>query len=98
MTEFLEELDRCGDFTDILFIGDGIDTCSDIIEQWDDGKRSIAFAKKESRYQDASTVALRGRQLFADGKILKYPELEPEYLRMAEAEKKLKEKQSNELR
>ena len=102
MTEFLEELEKAPDTISIFFIGDGIDTCGDIIQKWIEdeeeyitGKRvNVAFAEEKIRYQDASTVALRGAQLFREGKSCGYMELEPEYLRMAEAEKKLKERQA----
>lgn len=102
MTEFLEELEKAPDTISIFFIGDGIDTCGDIIQKWVEdeeeyttGKRvNVAFAEENIRYQDASTVALRGAQLCREGKSCGYMELEPEYLRMAEAEKKLKERQA----
>lgn len=82
----------------ILFLGDGIDTCGEIIEQWKQDHKEgpqgrAAFAAKEIRYQDAASVALRGWQLLQEGKTCGYMDLQPEYMRMAEAERKLKEKQ-----
>ena len=102
MTEFLEEIEKNEGFSDIFFLGDGIDTCSEIIDEWSEEraekvyekKISIAFAEKNVRYQDASAVAQRGWQIFREGSNMDYMELEPEYLRMAEAEKKLREKQA----
>ncbi|MBQ6371454.1 MAG: tRNA (adenosine(37)-N6)-threonylcarbamoyltransferase complex dimerization subunit type 1 TsaB, partial [Firmicutes bacterium] len=101
MTEFLEKIDRYGaenggdskPFERILFLGDGIDTCGEIIEAWaSERPYRILYAPKESRYQDAETVALRGLQLYRRGKACDYMDLQPEYLRMAEAEKKLKDR------
>ena len=102
MTEFLDEIEKTEEFESIFFLGDGIDTCRDIIDEWTEGrageafgkKITVAFAEKESRYQDASTVAMRGLQLFGEGRSTDYMELEPEYLRMAEAEKKLQERRA----
>ena len=101
MTEFLEKIDRYRaeggpdgkNFEGILFLGDGIDTCGEIIEAWaKERPHKIFYASKESRYQDAETVALRGLQLYRRGKACDYMDLQPEYLRMAEAEKKLKDR------
>ena len=87
----------------VLFIGDGIDTCGNLIEEWiaggkscADGKVTVSFAPKDCRYQDAASVALRGLQLYRNGLSCGYMELKPEYLRMAEAEKKLRDKLASE--
>ena len=103
MKDFLKEIDAIsegGDGPDqILFLGDGIDTCGDILREWE-GERAelpaVTYASEECRYQSAETVALRGWQLFEEGKGCGYMQLEPEYLRMAEAEKKLKDRQAAE--
>ena len=98
MTEFLQKLDSrlddpSNEITEVFFLGDGIDTCGDLLEAWTGKeKAAVAYAPKEIRYQDAATVALRGWQLWQEGKSCGYMELEPEYLRMAEAEKKLKDR------
>lgn len=82
----------------ILFLGDGIDTCGDLIQNWIDSSEqagrpvTVACAPQSSRYQDAGTVATRGFQLYREGKSCAYMELQPEYLRMAEAEKKLRDR------
>ena len=88
-------------FKKILFLGDGIDTCGDIIRAWDESRAGAAAAEvacipEELRYQDAAMVALRGLQLYRNGGSWDYLQLQPEYLRMAEAEKKLKDKQAAE--
>ena len=95
MVDFLQKLDEIADQYDrILFLGDGIDTCGELIRQWDETRQQVIYAPEEIRYQDAAAVALRGLQLWNDGKACDYIELQPEYLRMAEAEKKLKERKS----
>ena len=95
MVDFLQKLDEIADRYDrILFLGDGIDTCGELIRQWDETRQQVLYAPEEIRYQDAAAVALRGLQLWNDGKACDYIELQPEYLRMAEAEKKLKERKS----
>ncbi len=97
MTDFLEKLSglREEGFERICFIGDGIDTCGEIIGEWP-AFAEVSCAPKEVRYQDAAEVALRGWQLLQEGKTCGYMELQPEYLRMAEAEKKLRDKMAAE--
>ena len=98
--EFLDKIDECdliGEDDRIFFLGDGIDTCSQEIEEWAEEKGiTVAFAEEGSRYQDAGTVVLRGAQLFAEGRTCGYMELEPNYMRMAEAERKLRLRQAEE--
>ena len=95
LEESRQKLDEIADQYDrILFLGDGIDTCGELIRQWDETRQQVIYAPEEIRYQDAAAVALRGLQLWNDGKACDYIELQPEYLRMAEAEKKLKERKS----
>ena len=108
MTEFLEKLDRYADEASVkkaasepwqvLFLGDGIDTCGDIIEAWSRERPAfaVAYGPEEIRYQDAAAVARRGLQLYREGKTCGYMQLQPEYLRMAEAEKKLRDRQAAE--
>ena len=85
-----EFLDLIEDRPHVLFLGDGIDTCGEIIRQ--QRPEGSAFIEADLRYQDASAVALRGWQLMQQGKSCNYSQLQPEYLRMAEAERKLREK------
>ncbi|MBQ2845981.1 MAG: hypothetical protein IJE75_02470, partial [Firmicutes bacterium] len=49
---------------------------------------------EDIRYQDASCVAALGAKLYAEKGGLSYNEVQPEYMRMAEAERKLKEQQA----
>ena len=119
MVDFLKEVDKIADqFERILFLGDGIDTCGDLIGAWaqehaaastvaagaaapeiasgEPSAPEITCVPESIRYQDAAAVALRGWQLFREGKDCQYIELQPEYLRMAEAEKKLRDRQAAE--
>lgn len=86
--EFLEKI---AGFSQVFFLGDGIDTCGELIREHRSG--GFTFCGKEIRYQDAGTVALRGWQLLSEGRGVSYGELQPEYMRMAEAERKLLERQ-----
>lgn len=74
----------------VYFIGDGIDAYEDIIRGSAAGT-SFTMAAEDVRYQHASTVAGLAFALAAAGKTLSYDELIPEYMRLAEAEQRLKE-------
>ena len=54
------------------------------------------IASEDVRYQDALTVGKLGVKLFKEGKGISYQELLPDYMRQAEAERKLAEKQAAE--
>lgn len=75
----------------ILLLGDGADACSDKIKQL--RKTLTQTAPQSIRYQDAATVAKLGMKLLAETGGVEYYMLQPEYMRIAEAERKLKEKQ-----
>ena len=73
----------------IYFTGDGIDAYRDIIaEALPEG--SYALAPEETRYQLAEPVARVALRKAADGQTVSYGGLMPEYMRLAEAEQKLK--------
>ena len=82
--ELLKEEDR------VYFIGDGIDAYDDIIRESAAGA-SCVTAAEDVRYQHASSVAGLALALAAAGKTLDYDGLLPEYMRLAEAEQRLKE-------
>ena len=92
-----EAADNGAAFDRVLFMGDGIDKYREQIEERkvSCGLENItfAYAEEECRYQDADTVAMIGAELAAAGQTCGFEELKPEYMRMAEAERKLKEKQ-----
>lgn len=84
-------------FGKVLFMGDGIDKYREQIEVLKVScgleDMDFAYAEEECRYQDADTVAMIGAELAAAGQTCGFEELKPEYMRLAEAERKLKEKQ-----
>ena len=100
--EFMDEVAMSG-HRKVLFMGDGVDAYGEKIReiagQGGDPRfagMEIAFAPEEIRCQDAATVAALGAKLFAAGKTCTYEELKPDYMRQAEAERKLAEKQAAE--
>jgi len=86
----------------IIFFGDGIDVYKDAVEAWkintkrispkDDS--SVIIAEDDVRLQTASSVARLAYELYRQGSVINYFELMPVYLRKAEAERKLEEKQA----
>lgn len=80
----------------LLFFGDGLDRYEDAIRGWAqeavDRGIEVEFAPKQRRYQEALSVAKLGRKLFLEGKQTPLGQMEPVYLRQAEAQRKLEEK------
>jgi tRNA threonylcarbamoyladenosine biosynthesis protein TsaB len=72
-----------------VFTGDGIDAYSEIIETTMPAG-SFVFAPEEIRYQHSETVADIALEMASAGKTKGYDELMPEYMRLAEAEQRLK--------
>lgn len=72
-----------------FFTGDGIDAYADIIKStMTEG--SYAFADEDLRYQHAEAVARIALGKAAAGETLTYNGLMPEYMRLAEAEQRLR--------
>ena len=80
----------------VLFFGDGLDRYEALIRQWGDGVKEqgieVEFSPVERRYQEAASIALLGRQMMDQGKAKQFGEMEPVYLRQAEAQRKLEER------
>ena len=73
----------------VYFTGDGIDAYKEIIESsLPDG--TYVFADEELRYQHAESVAKIALRKAKAGSVLGYNELMPEYMRLAEAEQRLR--------
>ena len=89
-----EFMEAAAGYEEIYMMGDGVDTCGGKIEEI--RTNGIAFAPKEIRYQRAEEVAIIGAKKFAAGEGVTFEQLAPEYMRMAEAERKLKAKQAEE--
>lgn len=87
-----EFMELAGRYEQIYLSGDGVDTCGEKIKALRTG--GLAFAPEEIRYQRAEEVARRGAEKFAAGGGVTYDKLKPEYMRMAEAERKLRAKQA----
>lgn len=95
--EFMDEIAMAG-HRKVIFMGDGIDAYRERIEEIAMGPGhnrefdgvDIAFAPEKFRYQDADTVASLGAILLDEGRGCSFEELKPEYMRLAEAERKLK--------
>lgn len=80
---------------EVTFLGDGVEPYKAQIEEWQNSSLNsniqVKFADAESRYQKSSSVAKLALELFNEGKICGYNELKPNYMRKAEAERKLDE-------
>lgn len=86
--------EKAADGSIVLFTGDGIDAYEDIITGAfaDAGMDDrLILAGRELRYQDAQSVAEIALASAAAGKTLGYDELLPEYMRLSEAEQRLRE-------
>ncbi len=89
LLDLLKEKTACYDGATCFFTGDGIDAYEDIIKDaMSEG--SYVFAGEELRYQHAESVARIALSKAKAGKVLGYNELMPEYMRLAEAEQRLK--------
>ena len=89
LLDLLKEKAACYDGAICFFTGDGIDAYEDIIKDaMSEG--SYVFAGEELRYQHAESVARIALKKAKAGKVLGYNELMPEYMRLAEAEQRLK--------
>jgi len=96
--EFMEKIAERGDM-DISFMGDGIDKYSALInetaEELGISAGRISYVGEECRYQDADAVAMLGAKAAAAGKTCGFEQLKPDYMRPAEAERKIKDQTNN---
>lgn len=80
---------------EVTFFGDGVEQYKAQIEEWQNISLNndvrINFADAETRYQKASSVAKYALKLYKSGKVCQYNELKPNYMRKAEAERKLEQ-------
>ena len=89
LCDFQDVVKSLSDFDKVLFAGDGVDAYREKIEEM--RPEGTAFA---SVYQDAEQVAALGIKLAEEGRCCSFGELKPDYMRLAEAERKLREKQN----
>ena len=86
--ELIYELDKIG--MPVMFLGDGVDTLKEVIES----KMATEhhYAPASMNRQKASAVASLAEIYFQQGKYESAGEHKPEYLRLSQAERELKEK------
>ena len=88
--ELMEKIRAAKDKYDyIVFFGDGIKVYKDHLPEC---AIPYEIAHDEDLYQMAASVARLGEELYKEGKLKDCYTCQPEYLRLAEAERKLKEK------
>lgn len=87
-----EFLTKAAEYDQILALGDAIDKYADKMAEI--RPEGTLNTPESIRYQDASCVAALGAKLYAENGGLSYNEVQPEYMRIAEAERKLKEQQA----
>lgn len=89
------EVTKVTEITEITFFGDGADKYRAEIQQWQNsslnGNIQIKVAEAGVRYQKASSVAKLALDLYKNREVCHYNELKPNYMRKAEAERKLEE-------
>ncbi|QIB70407.1 tRNA (adenosine(37)-N6)-threonylcarbamoyltransferase complex dimerization subunit type 1 TsaB [Aminipila butyrica] len=80
---------------EITFFGDGVEAYAAQIEQWQNSSLNsnirVKFAEPGIRYQNASSVAKLALELYKKGEVCSPQALTPNYMRKAEAERKLEE-------
>ncbi|MEG0829938.1 MAG: tRNA (adenosine(37)-N6)-threonylcarbamoyltransferase complex dimerization subunit type 1 TsaB [Anaerovoracaceae bacterium] len=92
LEELLKTLEKTGR-EKIMFFGDGIKVYEEAIGQWNKASNIEAeFAEEENRLQRGSSAAKLALEEYKKGNTLTYEELKPNYMRKAEAERKLEEK------
>ena len=92
LEDLIEELDKTGKA--VIFLGDGVEKGKEIIDA--QMKSEHYYAPASMNGQKASSVAALGEIYYAQGKIEKAADHKPEYLRLSQAERELKEKLAKE--
>ena len=88
MPDYLEKLRAlAADGCICRFFGDGSDVYREVLEA---SGLACAFAPEEQRYQRAYADLRLALQLYEEGCLTDCYRVQPEYLRLAEAERKLK--------
>ena len=80
-------------YQDITFVGDGIPVHMEYLKEVLGDKAH--FAKPHMRYQNAASVAVLAEKLMEEGRYISSDELEPEYLRLSQAEREKLERERN---
>ena len=90
--EIIEKVNAFGE--PVTYLGDGVDAFAEILAE----KTTVpfSFAPLHANKQRAGAMAARAVELFQAGVFETAAEHEPEYLRLSQAERELKEKQARE--
>lgn len=89
--EIVEKVNESGRPT--IFLGDGVPVFAPYIEE--NGKVPYRFAPAHCNKQRAASVAVLGARLCAQGLAENAADHKPEYLRLSQAERELKEREKN---
>lgn len=90
--EIIEKVNAIGE--PVTYLGDGVEVFSDILKE----KTTVpfSFAPLHASKQRAGALAARAVELYKAGVMQSAAEHEPDYLRLSQAERELKEKQAGE--
>ncbi len=89
--EIIEKVNQLGQ--PVVYLGDGVEVFSSVLTE----KTTVpfSFAPIHCSKQRAGALAVRAIELYKAGRIQTAAEHEPDYLRLSQAERELKEKQQN---
>lgn len=89
--EIIEKVNQLGE--PVTYLGDGVEVFSSVLVQ----KTIVpfSFAPLHCSKQRAGALAVRAIELYQEGRIQTAAEHEPDYLRLSQAERELKERQQN---
>ncbi|MDR1017114.1 MAG: tRNA (adenosine(37)-N6)-threonylcarbamoyltransferase complex dimerization subunit type 1 TsaB [Lachnospiraceae bacterium] len=90
--DLIAEIDKLGKH--VTFIGDGIPVYKDIIKE--KLKSPASFAKANQNRQRAASIAVRGLELYHEGKYIDSDDEKPEYFRKTQPEREAEEKEKAE--
>ena len=90
--KIIEKVNALGE--PVTYLGDGVEAFAEILEE----KTTVpySFAPLHVSKQRAGALAARALELFQNGVVQTAAEHEPDYLRLSQAERELKEKQAGE--
>jgi len=90
--EIIEKVNTHGE--QVTYLGDGVEAFYEILKQ----KTTVpfSFAPLHANKQRAGALAARAVELYKAGMIQTAAEHEPDYLRLSQAERELKERQAGE--
>ena len=90
--EIIEKVNALGE--PVTYLGDGVEAFSAILSE--KTKVPYSFAPLHASKQRAGALAARAVELYKAGAVQTAAEHEPDYLRLSQAERELKEKQAGE--